>query len=301
MEENLPSLNVASVLEQHWGSGVKAPPDLLSEQTNDLGEHAPLSGGAVALSLIGLNLIREHNLLRVLDSLSVSGSVRQEGMRHWFAHWLEEWHTVADRVDFQIAHLPLTSHNIKPRLIVPKADSVSGREGSSGIIRSFLETIGTNTREALRVRKDRQVQEKFGTMADAASKQPVPILNSQVYWQGRILSERQYLFGMEEGSLRAVRLTSMPSEVHWARQFSDHIWLWISLMLLLPIFLLLSVRWVHLMELWLQFPHFWGMIAGVLLWAVLPKSFIGLTIIILTFMSLFRPSWSRHRSVSRLF
>jgi hypothetical protein len=265
----------------------------MQDASEDFGEHVPMSGTEATLSLIGLNLIREHNMLRVLNFLPVS--VRQEEMRRWFLHWSEEWNTVADKVDYHIARLPSVP-SFKPKLVIRP---VSGRVESSGNIRPFWETMDAGTRAALRVTKERSVGEKFETAMDTETKQSVPVLNSQVYWQGRISDEMQYLFGAEEGVLRGVRLTSLPKESGWSLRFADHIWFWICLALLIPIGVLLSVRWVHLTELWLQFPHFWGMIIGILLWTFLPESFLGLIVIVLTIASFFRPSWTRRRYIAK--
>ena len=298
-EGNLPTLNVASALDQHWSGGTLLSPKLIGRHVNDLGDHSPLSGRDSQITLIGVNLIREYNLLRVLDSIPLSA--RQEEVRRWFLHWSGEWDMVADKVDFQVAHLPLSLHNVRSNLILRPLGAASGRGETAGIVRLFLETMGASTRESLRVSKDRSVSEKFGTSFDVQQRQSVPILNSPVYWQGRISDEMQYLFGAEEGAVRTITLTSLPHESKLSDWISEHVWLWISLGLLLPVFVLLLVRWVYVMELWLQFPHFWGMSIGVLFWTFLPESFIGLIIIVLTFVSFFRPSWSRHRSMTTPF
>ncbi|MCL2005359.1 MAG: hypothetical protein FWG73_04255 [Planctomycetaceae bacterium] len=281
---NVPELKVESMWD---ASGV-----------NNLHEHVPLSGTDAALSLIGLNLIREHNLLRILNAIP---SGRPEEMRRWFLHWSAEWDTVADKVDFQVSHLPLTLQNVRPSLIVRPAGLADESEDMTGIVRPFLETISANAREALRSRKEQTVGEKFGTVMDSVSRQTAPVLNSQVYWQGRLSEEMRYLFGAEEGSIQTILLTSNPSEGNWADWVSSHILLWVILGLLLPIFVLSLVRWVYLAELWYQFPHFWGMCFGVLLWTFLPESFIGILVILLTVLSFFRPSWPRHRTAARPF
>ncbi|MCL2709902.1 MAG: hypothetical protein FWE95_03380 [Planctomycetaceae bacterium] len=282
-EGNLPPMKVASIHDRHsFGS-----------EESDLGEHEPISGIEVALSVIGVNYIRQHNLNEVLKSLPVS--TRQEEMQRWFMHWSEEWNIVADKVDFQISHLPVAGHNVRPKLIARSVVSTSDRTEHSGIVRLFSEMMGTRTQESLRVTMEQTVLEKFASTMDSVPKRPVPILNSQVYWQGRMSEDSQCLFGTEEGTLRAIRLTSVPNTGGWMSYLSEHFWLWISLTLVIPIFVLLSVRWVHPTELWLQFPHFWGMTLGILLWVFVPESFIGPIVIVLTFIALFRPSWARHR------
>ena len=293
LEGDLPPLNVTSVRDRHGSSGVITP-GVLGTDENDLGEHTPISGKDVTLSLIGINLIRQSNLLQVLKSLPTS--FRQDEVQRWFLHWLDEWNTVADKVEFQISHLPLTLHNVRPQLITRPADPVAKGAESTGIIRSLLEIMGARTPDALRDDKEQTVQEKFGSTMDFIPKQPIPVLTSQVYWQGRVSEKVQYLFGTEKGALQTIRLTSVPNTGGWMLQSSEHIWLGISLSLLIPVVVLLSVRWIHLMELWLQFPHFWGMTLGILLWTFLPESFLGPIIMALTFMSFFRPSWVRHRS-----
>jgi hypothetical protein len=180
--------------------------------------------------------------------------------------------------------------DVRPKLLVRDSAPVS-----SGTIRSFWATIGIRTHEALKVSKDQSIRDKFGAAADTSQRQPMPILNSPVYWQGKISGEMQYLFGAEEGVLREIRLTANPSEGMWTHWIAGQIWAAVCVALLIPIAVLLSVRWVHGMELWLQFPQFWGMTLGVLLWTFLPNSFLGLFVMLLVFASMFRPSWSRHR------
>jgi len=277
MEGNAPTMSVETVLE-----GTKK---------NRRGDHRPMSGREAALSLVGVNLIREHNLLHVLRSLPVS--LRQEEMQNWFLHWSDEWNTVADKVDSQIVYLPL--QDIKPKLITGSTEQTA----LPGTIRSFWGTMSARTPESLRTNKEQSVQEKFPAGLETQSMPTSPILASPVYWQGRLSNEMQHLFGTEEGTLRTIRLTSQPDDGDWTHGLAEFVWLGISFALLIPIFVLLSVRWVHLKELWLQFPHFWGMMVGVLLWAFLPESFLGLIIIVLTFVSFFRPSWTRHRIISK--
>ena len=282
-EGNVPTLNVEFLSEKN--------------EMNDLKNHVPLSGKDVALSSVGVSLIRENNLIHLLRTLPVS--TRQEEVQRWFSHWSDEWNTVADKVDYQFARL--SSQNVKPQLIVRPHDLNGERTETAGTIRSFWETMGASTHKALRDNKEQSVQEKFGAVMESTPPKTVPNLNSHVYWQGRISDELQYLFGAEEGMIRTVYFTSKPDEKMWTDWFSDHAWIGINVVLLFPIFVLLSVRWVHLMELWLQFPHFWGMTVGVLLWTFVPESFIGVIIIGLTLASLFRPSWTRHRSLSKPF
>jgi hypothetical protein len=202
---------------------------------------------------------------------------------------------VADKIDSQFSDLPL--QDIKPKLITNPTDP--NFEQTPASIRAFWETMSARTPESLRVSKDQSVQEKFPAGEETPSVPTAPILASLVYWQGRFSNEMYYFFGADEGTLRSIRLTSKPVDGDWTHWLADFVWLGISFALLIPILVLLSVRWVHLNELWLQFPHFWGMTAGVLLWTFLPESFIGLIIILLTVISFFRPSWSRHRISSQ--
>ena len=299
-----PVLEGVAVLETLWTVAFEGEVPKLNVQwvlgekeMKDLKTHSPISGSEAALSVVGVNLIREQNMIQELRFLPTS--FRQEDMQRWFTYWLDEWNTVADKVNLQIPSL--SSRNIKPKLIFLPADSESTGAKSDGTIRSFWETMGAGTQEALRVSKEQSVLEKFGTVSEPASKQPSPVLNSPVYWQGRMSEEMQYLFGAEGGMIQTIQLISQPNRSTWTDWFSEHAGLGIGLVLLLPIFVLLSVRWVHLSELWLQFPHFWGMTLGVLLWTFLPESFIGLVIITLTFVSFFRPSWARHWSNSNPF
>jgi hypothetical protein len=285
-EGHVPTLHVKSALDEN--------------EVIDLGEHIPLAGVNAMLSQVGVNLIRKNNLYHVLRSLPVSS--RREDVQHWFSNWSDEWNAVSEKVDPQVDYLekqnstsPASLRNIKPNLLMRPIDFDGGKVVSPGTIRLFWQTMAAPTPESLKKNKEELVKEKFAEVSETQSQQQGTLWNSQVYWQGRISEEIQYLFGTEEETIRAIHFTSKPTEKEWMSWFSDHVLLGICFALLLPILVLLSVRWVHLMELWLQFPHFWGMTVGVLFWTFLPESFIGLIIIIGTFFSLFRPSWTRHR------
>jgi hypothetical protein len=285
-EGHVPPLHIGSALDE--------------SEVIDLGEHIPLSGVNAMLSQVGVNLIRKNNLYHVLRSLPVSS--RREEMHRWFLNWSDEWNAVAEKVDPQVDYLEKQSstsaaslRNIKPNLIIRPVDMDREKAVSVGTIRAFWQTMAAPTPESLKKNKEELVKEKFPEVSETQTQQSGTIWNSQVYWQGRLSEEIQYLYGTEEGSLHTILLTSKPAEKEWIGWFSEHFLLGICFALLLPILVLLSVRWVHLMELWLQFPHFWGMTAGVLFWTFLPESFIGLIIIVGTFFSLFRPSWTRHR------
>jgi hypothetical protein len=285
-EGTVPTLHIESTLDEN--------------KVIDLGELVPLSGVNAMLSQVGINLIRKNNLYHVLRSLPVSS--RREEMQRWFSNWSDEWNAVAEKVDPQVDYLEKQSssssaslRNIKPKLLMRSIDSDGKKEVPPGTIRSFWKTMAAPTPESLKKNKGELVKEKFAEVSETQSQQPGTIWNSQVYWQGRLSEEVQYLYGTEEGSLQAVLLTSKPVEREWIGWFSEHFLLGICFALLIPILVLVSVRWVHLMELWLQFPHFWGMTVGVLFWTFLPESFIGLIIIAWTFFSVFRPSWIRHR------
>ena len=283
-EGSVPSLRVESILDE---GGI-----------NNMGEHTPLSGAEASLSLVGLNLVREHNLLRVLNSIP---SGRPDEMLRWFSHWTAEWNTVAGKVDFQVMNLPLMIQNVRPSLIVCNDDYFNTQSETVGIVRPFLETISATTREALRARKKQSVNEKFGNAIDHLATYPVSILNSQVYWQGRISGETRYLFGAEERVVQTILLTSNPNEGEWTNWLYSFMILWISFCLLCPIFILMLVRCVCIVDMWYQFPHFWGMSLGIILWTFVPESFIGIIVILLTCLSFFRPSWPRHRTIAKVF
>jgi len=282
-EGNVPMLDVESA----WVG---------SEKTY-LGKCVPISGVDALLALVSVNLIRENNLIHILRSLPVSS--RKEEMQRWFSHWSDEWNTVAEKIDPHIIHW--SPQNIKQNLFIRPANPDAEGTETIGAVRSFLRTMAATTPRSLKENWEQSVREKFTTVTETQSKPTGPSLNSHVYWQGHISGEMRYLFGVEEGILQEIGLTSKPDEGNWVNWLLEHFWLGISFSLLIPIFVLLSVRWVHLMELWLQFSHFWGMAIGVLLWTFLPESFLGLIIIVLTFMSLFRPAWTQHRFTSKPF
>jgi hypothetical protein len=74
------------------------------------------------------------------------------------------------------------------------------------------------------------------------------------------------------------------------RQFNRFV-LWITVAIFL---LILSTRF-HFWEPFLQFPHFWGGVVGLLLWNLFPTGLFGIAILFLTTLSFLTPAWSQIR------
>ncbi|MDR0520526.1 MAG: hypothetical protein LBH00_01595 [Planctomycetaceae bacterium] len=254
-----------------------------------LNHQTPLSGDEAVQTLIGLNLIREYHLIRLLNSVSSS---KPADLQRWFSHWLSEWNTAADRIDDQMQRLPLTLQNIRPKFVQNQADSAAKKGQKQGYLGAFSETISRQTQKELLENKQQCVLGKKISFAGEDEK-TMPMPTSQVYWQGRISADMRYFFGYSEGAVREITLTSLPEEMSWTHFFSGAVHLAAGLILVMPIIVLLLIRWVNLRELWLQFPHFWTMSFGILLWVFIPGSIIGLAVIGFTVLAFFRPSWRR--------
>jgi hypothetical protein len=291
----LPIFSVSSVRERQMGPATFVSSELLGENMVELGEHAPLSGIAARQSIIGVHLTRQYNLLRVLNAVSDAVPAKSEELKRWYSHWADNWFSHADKIEGQMSRLSVPQQNAKPQIILDPQKLI-GEEtqanSAAGFIGTWIESMNLAiSRDALIVSGRQGITEKLGLTESEAKREPTlyPRLNSQVYWQNRVMEDAQYLFGMSEGAIQAVRLESQPEVGGWSLPWSQNLFFWLAV----PILFLILLRHVHLMDILLQFPHFWGMLVGILLWNLFPPGIIGLTIILLTFISLFRPNWSR--------
>ncbi|MDR3181617.1 MAG: hypothetical protein LBT89_01640, partial [Planctomycetaceae bacterium] len=279
----------------------------------DLGRHRFLTGNTAAQSQITMNLIRQHHLLRQLNSLPVSTG-RLEEVKRWFTHWSADWNSVSEKINYQTA-LTANEPNVKPVLLLDWRERQDIDQNASTA--AFLETMSAKTRDALQLAKQQSVKEKI----DSSSKEPeasvsgsenigsnVPLLNSQTYWQGRLSGEMVYLFGVSGGAVSEICLTDdsqlsrstggirfwqsiLPAQMPLAVQML----LGISLCVFTAIMVMIFLRRIYFTELLLQYPHFWGTALGLFLWSSTPLGGVGIAVTVLTVISLFRPSWHRRK------
>ncbi|GHT17691.1 hypothetical protein FACS1894189_4070 [Planctomycetales bacterium] len=291
----LPMFSVSSVRERQMGPATFTSSELLGENVVELGEHIPLSGVAAWQSIIGIHLTRQYNLLRVLNTVSDAIPAKSEEMKRWYSHWADNWFSLADKVDVQMSHLSALQQNGKPQILLdPQKQKGEETQANSaaGFIGTWIESMNLSiTRNALIVSGRQGITEKLGLTESETVRTPTlyPRLNSQVYWQNRVMEDAQYLFGVSEGTIQSIRLESQPEVGGWSLPQSKSFFLWLAI----PVLFLILLRHVHLMDILLQFPHFWGVLVGILLWNLFPSLFLGFSIILLTFFSLFRPNWSR--------
>jgi hypothetical protein len=271
-----------------------------AEQRNEtalhLGRHRFVTGTNVFQPQIAMNLIRQRHLLRLLNSLPVDAARRADDLKCWYALWSAQWNNVTEKLDFQTA-LATNTPDVKPAIIFDRTGQQQTESATSTA--SFLETISAKTREAFALAKQQSVREKIGDAI--AGKQSdgkqtetagsAPILTSPTYWQGRISGQSGYLFGVCSGTVCEICLTDGLREQSFSSVVPS-----IFLLLLSILACAALIYWQgFLKELFLQFPHFWSICMGLILLFMLQLGGVGVIVIVLTVLSLFRPSWKRRK------
>ncbi|GHT09528.1 hypothetical protein FACS1894170_00160 [Planctomycetales bacterium] len=263
-----------------------------------LGRHRFLTGVDVLQPQIAMNLIRQRHMLRLLNSLPVDTAGRTDDLKRWYSLWSAQWNNITEKLDFQT---PLTANIPNPKqAVILNRDDMPQQADSATSAGAFLATISPKTREAFMLAKQQSVREKIGDAiagTQSHSKQPetagaVPILTSPAYWQGRISSESGYLFGICNGTICEICLSGGLREQPFSSVVPS---VFLSLLLMILMFAVLVYLRGFLKELFLQFPHFWGICIGLLLWFLLHLGGVGVIVIVLIVLSLFRPSWKRRK------
>ncbi|MDR3232154.1 MAG: hypothetical protein LBT46_00545 [Planctomycetaceae bacterium] len=261
----------------------------------DLGRRKFLTGNDIVQTQITVNLIRQHHLLRLLNSLPAAAPGRTEEVKRWYSHWSAEWDSVTEKINYQSALTAASAANEPNRkqTLLLDLQQESAQAASTAV---FLETMTSKTRDALLLAKQQSVKEKIENVpgeGQTGTAVAVPMLNSLSYWQGRHGGETVYLFGVSSGAVEEIRLTAGKGGNVFPSAVSSVFW--IVLCVSAAISILLYCNRIFVTELFLQFPHFWGTVAGLFLWSATPLSGAGMIIVILTLLSLFRPSWQRRK------
>ncbi|MDR0336095.1 MAG: hypothetical protein LBI18_03295 [Planctomycetaceae bacterium] len=257
----------------------------------------PVSGNKAMQTLLKLNLIRLNNILLVLNSVSAPSPARSEEIKHWFAYWQEEWLAAVNNVEYQTKNFPVALQSGSHELILDPTNSVTN-ESDSGFIGTILESKNIPVLiEALMQRYQSEVSAKFLPTGLENNRQRPQLFSSTLpfQWCGTQSTEVSYLFGVTETPLNDIYLTSTPSGSHLPffvrNKLLNHLLLGLAIFVFLLIFL---IRF-PIGDLFCQFPHFCGIALGLLFWGLFPSGFLGIAILLLTFLSFCYPAWSRHR------
>jgi hypothetical protein len=95
------------------------------------------------------------------------------------------------------------------------------------------------------------------------------------------------LFGAADGNIKEIQLTMQVSLPEWFDSFLFQSFTGGVVLLLLGTLLFK----LQFSEVLLQFPHFWGVIAGVLLWCFTSLEIAAVAVILLSLFSLFYRPW----------
>ncbi|MDR1964922.1 MAG: hypothetical protein LBQ50_14215, partial [Planctomycetaceae bacterium] len=235
-----------------------------------LGQHPLISGNQAMQTLLQINLIRLNNLLLVLSSVSAPAPARFEEVKRWFTHWSDEWFSAVNTVEYQTKNFPSTLQSGGHNFLL---DPAIPAESASGFIGTILESKNLPVLiEALMQRYQSDVSSKFlstATVSERQHRQPQLFFsNSPLPWRDRTIEDASYFFGVNEEPLSEIRLTTNPEGYHlpfFLRYRSlNHLLLGLAIPVLL---LILSIRF-HVLDLFFQFPHFCGIVLGLLLWSL---------------------------------
>lgn len=262
-----------------------------------LSGHIPVSGNKAIQTLLKLNLIRLNNLLLILSSVSTPPPARSEEVKRWFRYWQDEWFAAVNTMEYQTKNFPATlqsgHHEIILDPIIPASNTPV-----SGFIGTILESKNIPMSiEALMQRYQSEVSAKFlSGVPDGNRQQPQLFFSDSLFpYRSNMITDVSYFFGVNEEPLNEICLTSNPQGYHLPFFLRNNLLNHILLGLAVPVFILiLSIRF-HLWDLFFQFPHFWGFAAGLLLCNLFPPGFLGMAVLLLTFLSFCYPAWPRHR------
>lgn len=285
-----PVLAVSTVYEEPSEFGDFALSFVKRDIVESLGRHTPVGGQEAAQTLLKLELVRLDNLLFIMDSVQAPSPSKIQEVERWYSQWSNEWFGILQMVDFHTILYPTVLHSDEHSVLFSpmerRTETVSGRS-----IGSFIESMKVPelTLQALEVRRNR-LREKLGFAPSEDARRSFSFsTGTLVQCRGRMSEDSSHLFGATEGQLKELRIVSVPGPGRWAERLMNPSWFWI----LIPAILLVFSQKLHLEELFLQFPHFWGTLFGLLLWSLFPPGYFGMVVLLLVFLSLFFSPWPR--------
>jgi hypothetical protein len=254
------------------------PQEIMRSSSTDLGFYTAKAGSGAVIPLLKTNLIRLDNLLKALDSAPVlTGSQTNESKR-WFLAWHKEWNRVEKMAESQIAELSPQQQDNDASILKDwdKQKKTASSEEYAWMIINSDNLV--KPYQALQQNYRNRAAERFfsvDTASDAVEAFPHSGMREKL----------SYIFGASEGGLQAVSLqeTDSPS---LSVLHSVSYWLpWT----VFPFLLFVSLKRSYTKDLFLQYPHFFGVSAGLLLWCLFPSALLGKTVLALTFLSFFYP------------
>ncbi len=270
-------------------------------QRTEMGLHTPVSGSDAARSQCILNLRRLEHLLTVFEHVAALGTTRAEEILRWYSHWNREWQGILHSLELQAGRLqdlpPAAPHLSERQLVILDLAGVDSVESGLGNAASYFDATDiAQPLQALSVSYQNMVAKNFAMADSAYPPSPAegrftdsPTTVSQLQWRDHFTEDGVQLFGGVTGQLEKICLRSVPPAMPFSERLRG---------LLFPCFLLLllplCLRRFPLPELFLQCPHFWGGVAGLILWGLFPPGYIGTAILALTLFSLFFPLWPKH-------
>lgn len=296
--EKRPLLSVATVREKIVVPDDPVLPFQKQEITEFLGNRYPAVGQEASETLIKLDLVRLNNLLASLDAITKPiPAIKLDEVARWEAQWSKEWNGLLKMIDYQRLAFPQAIYASDHQVLLDPLEKQKSSGGGQNI-QIFLDSMKPTemSLRALMIRKENLIGEmnlppSSGSSEDRSRQLSTTFL---VHYPSRINERSSHLFGATEGSLKEIRIESVPIAANWAGNFVKFSILWI----LIPLALILFFRKLPFTDIVVQFPHFWGAIVGLLLWSLFPAGLLGGCILVLVFLSLWYSPWLHREIVS---
>lgn len=295
--EVFPPLTVSSIREGAPESSDSGEASRLRDVEEPLGRHVPVHGLNAITNLLKIDLVRLNNLLSVLDSVPSPTPAKASEFRRWLTHWIDEWTGLVGVVELRTSRHPNALYSGERLTLL---DSRLPRAAPSAVrpVGTFVETMETPelSLQALFVRQQRQLKHLDATLPGPVGRPPFFSRNSLVHWRMVMTEHASDLFGTADGAVKEIRLLSNPGPYRWSNRMLYRALPWLAI----PAVLLLLRRRLHLTEIFLQFPHYWGIVVGLLLGSLFSSGIGGFLVIVLVLLSFFRPVWRRPRASSEV-
>lgn len=284
----LPPISVFAKREQSRNVAVAT---LQRDDGEPLGTCVPLSSKEAAVTQAKLDLVRLNNLLLILDSLPVSTTSKRAEIHVWGDQWLKEWFSLIKMIDRTRQRFPDVFFSDKDSVLLGPGEGGDESEARLGI-EEFLDSMkpADASYRALLIRQKEKTEEleimRPGNL-EAASQGVSP--GFLVRYRDRMNENASRLFGASPGPLEEIRLVPMAADSSNFRLFLVQVLIYAGM----PLILFACYRRFQIVELFWQFPHFWGMVLGLLLWCLSPAGIVGACLIVLILLSCTIRPWPK--------
>ncbi|MCL2743553.1 MAG: hypothetical protein FWE67_06865 [Planctomycetaceae bacterium] len=255
-------------------------------KTEDIAEHFNgqrlLSGADRSQTLLKLNLVRLNNLLFLMDSLPKPVLGQTDEFRNWAGEWNSVWGGLAAQINGLRIEYPNAILAEGLAVIHTKLEENELFPARKRNISEMLEAMNPADKslQALLLRK-----KYLTTNPSPRTELNQVYLTPSALFPQNIVGNETYgeIFGTANGNIKEIRLTQQIPSTDW---FSTLLFQSITggIFFVLLIILLSKLQFSNLL---LQFPHFWGIIAGVLLWCFIYMEIAAAAVIGLSLLSLF--------------